>query len=500
MSQFANSLSSAMTPLYVEKFQLTNVPFSERYKEALYYQDESRNEILKKIAHLTDYTNLVLFIQGADGLGKTSLLKHRLNNEKSNWRICYFSARDYVNPENFIEKLFTDFQLKFNADADISDPRSLHEQIESIRQTGHTPVVIIDDIDHLNPKLIPTLQSLISFQENSQPIVRLIIAGEDIPESLSSILPKENDDVAIKYLPLAPLTEKETSAYIKYRLTQSGYTQVEPFNKKQLKRIYLDSKGFPKYINALADHLMNQFMQTDGDKRRPLPISDDASKKLKITAIVLSICIVITLIVIMTTDSSEEEQIAELDENVKALEIPDIKKEATKTPERIIAKAPIKQSTTPTPIPAKKAEPVTKPEIVEAEKKTPEPEVIKIAEPVAEKPAPDVKPKPAPKKKKLTRIKQNEVWIRKQNPDHYTIQLIGSSTEKGATNFMEKHNIRRDSYYFRTIRKGNEWYSVIYKSYPSGRAARKAAKDLPSSLKKIKPWIRQFKDIQKSIK
>ena len=87
-----------------------------------------------------------------------------------------------------------------------------------------------------------------------------------------------------------------------------------------------------------------------------------------------------------------------------------------------------------------------------------------------------------------------------QNPQHYTLQLIGSSRIASVENFIAKHNIEKDAHIFSTIRKGKPWFSVIYKSYSSLKQAKRAADSLPDSLKKIKPWIRTFDHIRKDIK
>lgn len=504
MNQFSRTLSNAMTPLYVEKFQLSHAPFSERYSEALYYEDDTRTETLKKIAHLTDYTNLILFIQGAEGLGKTSLLKHRLNTGKTTWRICYFNAKDYVTSEAFIEKLFTDFQLKYTQDKYDAAPKSLHEQIESLRQTGLTPIIIIDDVEQLNPKLIPTLQSLIYFNDEQHPIVRLIVAGEDIPDHLQKIIPIDNEKPAIKYLPIPPMSEKETSSYIRYRLAQSGYKHVEPFNKNKLKKIYLDSKGFPKYINILSDHVMGQYAQTSGDKQNLLPISDDATKKLKIAAAALASVTIITLIIIAFDNDSSTESTDIADTNIKQLELPtesqlmentslaSVEKTNKDTAEKNIVseKTPSQeiQSKQTTPKPDLTTTPAVqekKPKSNTVAKK--QEKEISTPRKTVSKPTPEPKPKP--------KVNENKTWIAQQNPRHYTLQLIATGSEKAAESFIKKHKIEKHAHYFHSLRKGKDWYSVIYKSYPNARSARQDIDNLPPSLRKIKPWIRRFKDI-----
>lgn len=256
MNEFVKELNKNLIPVYVSKFNLSLHPFSDKFNSTLFYEDDGRKQILKKITHLIDFTKLVLFVQGAEGLGKSTLIRQRIRTAKKSWRTCYFRATDYTNPDALINKIADDMNIKFfhqNADTQL---RSLHEQLEALRQTGVTPVLIIDDIEALNPSLIPTLSTLIAHTPDNQPLLRLIIAGVDIPNSLIKTIPKEKKELSLKYLPLPPLTEKDCSKYIKHRLNVSGYEYLEPFNKKTAK------KNIPRHkrLSCLYQQISRSFV------------------------------------------------------------------------------------------------------------------------------------------------------------------------------------------------------------------------------------------------
>ena len=519
MSQFGHSLSSTKTIFYVEKFQLSHPPFSDRYLEAFFYEDGTRTEILKKITHLTDYSKRILFVQGAEGLGKTSLLRYRLQQGKNHWRVCFFNARDFANPAKLIEKLFVDFRLKFTSENPESNSASLNEQLESLKQTGITPVLIIDDIDELNPGLIPMLQSLIQSQNGQTPLVRLILAGNDIPKYLQDIIPREEEKSAIKYLPLPPFSEKETAAYIKYRLVQSGYRHVEPFNKNTLAKIYLGSKGFPKIINQLADSVMNQYAQTAGDKQNLLPVSDDTNKKLKIAAAALGALVIISLLFLVLDTNPSKEANKLVTENKAGEQLPLALPPATT--ETKITRKKIKEMQVVVPENKQIKPSAEKPllpiknnnqtKIIDIKPTVgankPKPSTITGLNPVAEtkpaliaKPKPESKPEPIPKAKPVARVKpatnSNMQWLNAQNKLNYTLQLVGTGRKSAALRFIRRHKIQIHAHIIKSYRKGKVWYSVVYDSYPTVKEAKKGIKHLPHSLRNINPWIRRFQELQ----
>jgi len=490
MNTFAQTLNQNLKPIYVDKFQLTIHPFSNLFSHEIFFENESRKEILKKISHLLEFTKLVLFIQGAPGLGKTSLLKHRINAPKKNWRVCYINANQVKDYDDFIEKIFQDFKLPIQENQ--SD--SLQQLISDIKLNGDLAILVIDDIEELNKSIIPTLSSLINHTVESEPLIRLVASGQDLPLALTEIIPKEEDAHALKYLPLPPLTEKETREYIGYRLHKAGYKFTEPFNKQKVNKIYLDSKGFPDQINVLADHLFTQYAQNYEKQKPILNLNQSTNKTLILTAIGLSILILIILIYSMATKEEKLEDIP-LKNDMQDLIIPP----------KIIKPSPtIKQETT-------QKKPTNTPPAQEASTDSSKSDKTNMATPIKKETVAinatnknittKTDKQSAEKKPALTNpsLDNYRKWIMAQNPKHYTMQLISGSKLSSAESFIQRHNIKKDASVFMSKRKGKIWFAVIYKSFNSKSNANQAKEALPSALKKLKPWIRQFSGIQKSI-
>jgi len=94
---------------------------------------------------------------------------------------------------------------------------------------------------------------------------------------------------------------------------------------------------------------------------------------------------------------------------------------------------------------------------------------------------------------------RKDKWLLAQNPAEFILQLFGTNKKENADQFINEHKIGKQAGYFYTRNKGQDWYSVVYGQYRDQASANVAARSLPKSLKKIKPWVRRLDDIQASI-
>jgi len=90
-----------------------------------------------------------------------------------------------------------------------------------------------------------------------------------------------------------------------------------------------------------------------------------------------------------------------------------------------------------------------------------------------------------------------DIWLKKQKPNQYTIQLASSRNEKSIKKSYEKNNLKGNGGYYHYIRDGIDRYALVYGSYKTVAAANVAMKKLPKILRKKTPWVRKIKSIQK---
>lgn len=88
-------------------------------------------------------------------------------------------------------------------------------------------------------------------------------------------------------------------------------------------------------------------------------------------------------------------------------------------------------------------------------------------------------------------------WIKQQNKNHFTLQLLGTHNKNTLPSYIKKYSLKNDAATFKTKRNGKDWYTLIYGFYPTKSAAQAAAIQLPKGV--AKPWVRSFASILPSL-
>lgn len=95
----------------------------------------------------------------------------------------------------------------------------------------------------------------------------------------------------------------------------------------------------------------------------------------------------------------------------------------------------------------------------------------------------------------------NNQSLLEANGKHYTIELFDTSYEQHAQDFIKTHQLQGwATYYHIKTAAGKDRYQVIYGDFASLAEAQAAIKKLPSDLRKLNPWVRQFAKIHQEIK
>ena len=90
------------------------------------------------------------------------------------------------------------------------------------------------------------------------------------------------------------------------------------------------------------------------------------------------------------------------------------------------------------------------------------------------------------------KISNPQGWLWSQDPRHYTLQLAAGTDKKAIEAFIKRHNLKGKAVYFHRIRDGKDWYILVHGSYPGYSNAKSMIDQLPTALRKAKPWPRSF--------
>jgi DamX protein len=94
-----------------------------------------------------------------------------------------------------------------------------------------------------------------------------------------------------------------------------------------------------------------------------------------------------------------------------------------------------------------------------------------------------------------------EDWLLQQPAKLYSLQLLGTRSEKSVARFIEDNGLDlSQAAYYRGNFKDSEWFVLLYGLYPSRDDALKARERLPASVRKGKPWPRSLESVHSAIR
>lgn len=172
------------------------------------------------------------------------------------------------------------------------------------------------------------------------------------------------------------------------------------------------------------------------------------------------------------------------------------------TPPAASEKTPVTVAAPPAPVQAREPEPQ------KTQASPPEAAPAPVAKP-APAPAPTAKPSPvqattpsatAAKAKPASPSRAGHDWVLAQDPQHYTLQLLGSRDEATVRKAVKGGRLEENAHYYRIQYRGGDWYVLIYGSFADRTQAARAAQKLPAQPGAGKPWIRRVHAVQEEVR
>ncbi|MCS3902970.1 TPR repeat protein [Methylohalomonas lacus] len=87
-------------------------------------------------------------------------------------------------------------------------------------------------------------------------------------------------------------------------------------------------------------------------------------------------------------------------------------------------------------------------------------------------------------------------WLREQSAGEFTIQLISLTDEQSTKQYLQDHALTDRGGYIEVKVDGQRRYNAIYGTYSNYESAQAAITELPTSVQRGQPWVRNFGVLQ----
>ena len=238
--------------MYESFYNFTEKPFTLLPDPGfLYLSDKHRMALTVLEYGLAEHAGFTV-IRGEIGAGKTTLIRHMLNNMEQEYTVGLIS-----NTHSSFGELLQWILLAFNLDHDGMNKVEMYQRfvdfiIDEYSQARRT-VLIIDEAQNMNAETLEELRMLSNINADKDQALQVILVGQrELRETLKRPdLVQFAQRITVDYH-LQPLSAAETVGYIMHRLEVAG-GDPGTFTRDACEAVHRFSNGVPRLINLLCD-------------------------------------------------------------------------------------------------------------------------------------------------------------------------------------------------------------------------------------------------------
>jgi len=449
-----------------------------------YFLTPELNQRLNLIRHLIQNSEQLLLVLAKNGYGKTSLLKQLkkvASKQDEHWWIYNFVSEPTLSPDSLFATVLAAFNIKQNGKPMPVLQESLRSHIAATRYNGQLPVLFVDDAHKLP---LVTLKSIIELAMQGEPLTRMRVILFCEPQITSILAAPEFKIVQnnmVHTLDIPNFSPTQVRDYLQFRLRGTKYADIHPFTSDVIKKISAKSEGVPFNVNRYAQQILHQFEEPHHE---PTLNRSPFYPKLPwgIPMVLVLICIALLIYWKYLTPIGNN--------NLQPIDMSFPTGSSPSTLYDHVPLTPTRQTTDTGAIPQNLTDLSTDAANFTGSGLRPENNAIS--------------PTPSVDLTSTTQIGQTEVrgekWLRNQNPNAYTLQILGVHERITLRKFLLQYELD-DIAMFKTTHSGKSWYVLVYGVYPTRQQALAALETLPPSLRQdTKPWARSIASVQKHIK
>lgn len=488
------------------------------------FHDCHWGQCLELLSHLCEYSESILLITGANGSGKTAMKEALIQQEGDQFIICDITATPMLTAEQLAGRIEEEFE-------DIYDRQWL---------------LLIDDAQHLSLDVLAIILQLKQKTISADCLHIVLFATPDLEQKFARSVLKDDFAEQVHMIEIEPLTLDEVEAFLIQQWRFQKHTTDEmPLNRAKIKKIHALSRGLPgKVLEIATDMFEERAIKTEQQSLSPFAVG-----------ITVTFGIVFCILAILWP-TADKDMLQKTESTVQPLQIAQdtnmddglietaefttlakiepqpivVEAENTKPAVDVISSAPVKIETDTIAVNVTPAvaepEPVFPENVdqkiarleqkiedlqkqVQSDQKAMRATEQQLKQLLSNKSDRTAKPKVAKSAhiakpiakaaNKTLKLSKHEKKILSLPGANYTLQLLCMNKEVQVQDFIKNNKLDAQAYYYKSHFKGKDWYIVVYGNYANKTEAQIALASLPSSLKKLHPWVREYVAVQQSI-
>ncbi|MFW2368791.1 MAG: AAA family ATPase [Desulforhopalus sp.] len=242
--------------MYTSFYQLDSKPFDHNLDQQFYWDGEGHEEILSTMQRGLLHNRKFLYLKGAEGAGKTTLvhaLTRKLGNDFS-WALVEEPSLDRVEFYNDIAKAFG---LEHEFTSKVQFLIRFSHFLYRTSEEGKKILLLIDECHQLSQELLEELWLLSNIEKGGARLLNIYFVGQRLFDEL--LLKPKNNAVRqriTRNVELLPLDVEATGDYIRHQVKAAGgYDAL--FSPEANQAIHRYCRGNLNQINVLCDNALS---------------------------------------------------------------------------------------------------------------------------------------------------------------------------------------------------------------------------------------------------
>jgi len=239
--------------MYSNFFGFKERPFKLLPDPTYLFLSKSHEEALAHLKYAMGHGDGFVEIVGEVGTGKTTLCRVFLDRLPDDTEAAYI-----FNPKLDELQLLKAINDELGIPSSANNTKDLIDDLNlflmQMKASDKNVILIIDEAQNLSIDVLEQLRLLSNLETTRSKLLQIILVGQpELADMLDSHELRQLGQRVTLSCYLAPLTFKETSAYIEHRLQVARTKPGRMFSKNALKEIYKYTDGIPRLINIICD-------------------------------------------------------------------------------------------------------------------------------------------------------------------------------------------------------------------------------------------------------
>ena len=238
--------------MYRSHYNLAEKPFQLTTDPKFLWLGEKHKEALATLKYGVIEQKGFLLVTGDVGTGKTTLINALLETIDETTLVA--NIKDpALNLLDFFNLIAISFDISQKFENKLDFIVYFSQFLKKMYSNNRSVLLIIDEVHSLSQELLEHIRLLSNIELPEQKLLNIFLVGQnEINQTLGLHQFRAiRQRISLAYQ-IQPLSERETSEYIKHRLKVAG-TEKEIFTQGAVWEIYRFSNGYPRLINIICD-------------------------------------------------------------------------------------------------------------------------------------------------------------------------------------------------------------------------------------------------------